>query len=99
MRKIVMAIKVTPEGFCDHRALIADGELHKFYNDLLKKCGHHAFWPKDISVAGTILAIGCKKLTGSAEQIEFAELATAIHKNYVFKKRHLTGMGLHDCFE
>jgi hypothetical protein len=29
MKKIIMALKVTPEGFCDHRDVVADTELHK----------------------------------------------------------------------
>ena len=36
MRKIILAINVTPDGFCDHIAVIADDELHRFYSNLLK---------------------------------------------------------------
>src|SRR5215831_11658571 len=36
MRKVVAAINMTLDGFCDHTALIADGEIHQHYNELLK---------------------------------------------------------------
>jgi dihydrofolate reductase len=36
MRKLVAAINMTLDGFCDHTAGIADDELHQHYNELLK---------------------------------------------------------------
>lgn len=36
MRRLVAAINMTLDGFCDHTAVIADEELHQHYNDLLK---------------------------------------------------------------
>jgi dihydrofolate reductase len=35
MRKLIAAINMTLDGFCDHTAMIADDELHQHYNDLL----------------------------------------------------------------
>jgi dihydrofolate reductase len=35
MRKIIAAINMTLDGFCDHTAGIADDELHEHYNELL----------------------------------------------------------------
>lgn len=35
MRKIIAAINMTIDGFCDHTAGIADDELHQHYADLL----------------------------------------------------------------
>ena len=35
MRKIIAAINMTLDGFCDHTAGIADDELHQHYTDLL----------------------------------------------------------------
>src|SRR4051812_49236707 len=35
MRKIVAAINMTLDGFCDHTAIIPDEELHQHYADLL----------------------------------------------------------------
>ena len=36
MRKLIAAINITLDGFCDHTAMIADEELHQHYADLLK---------------------------------------------------------------
>ncbi|MEO8821797.1 MAG: dihydrofolate reductase family protein [Ginsengibacter sp.] len=36
MRKVIAAINMTLDGFCDHTAVIADDELHEHYTDLLK---------------------------------------------------------------
>lgn len=35
MRKLVAAINMTLDGFCDHTGMIADDELHEHYNELL----------------------------------------------------------------
>jgi len=36
MRKLIAAINMTLDGFCDHTALIADDEIHQHYNELLR---------------------------------------------------------------
>jgi dihydrofolate reductase len=35
MRKVIAAINMTLDGFCDHTSMIADEEIHQHYNDLL----------------------------------------------------------------
>jgi dihydrofolate reductase len=39
MRKLVAAINMTLDGFCDHTSMIADDELHDHYTGLLKNAG------------------------------------------------------------
>ena len=39
MRKVIAAINMTLDGFCDHTAGIADDELHQHYNELLHNAG------------------------------------------------------------
>lgn len=39
MRKVIAAINMTLDGFCDHTAGIPDEELHQHYADLLDKGG------------------------------------------------------------
>jgi dihydrofolate reductase len=39
MRKLIAAINMTLDGFCDHTAMIADDELHQHYNELLSNSG------------------------------------------------------------
>src|SRR6185369_351633 len=36
MRKLIAAMNVTLDGFCDHTAMIADDEIHQHYSELLK---------------------------------------------------------------
>jgi dihydrofolate reductase len=57
MRKVIAAINMTLDGFCDHTAGIADDELHEHYNELLSQSGEmlygrityqlmESYWPK-----------------------------------------------------
>ncbi len=39
MRKLIAAINMTLDGFCDHTAMIADDEIHEHYNELLRSAG------------------------------------------------------------
>jgi len=39
MRKIIAAINMTLDGFCDHTAIIPDEEIHQHYTDLLDNAG------------------------------------------------------------
>ena len=39
MRKLIAAINMTLDGFCDHTTIIADDELHQHYNELLGNAG------------------------------------------------------------
>ena len=39
MRKVIAAINLTLDGFCDHTVMIADEELHDHYTDLLRNAG------------------------------------------------------------
>jgi len=37
MRKIIAAINITIDGFCDHTAGIPDAEIHQHYTDKLSQ--------------------------------------------------------------
>src|SRR4030095_3387318 len=39
MRKLIAAMNMTLDGFCDHTAMIADEEIHEHYTDLLRSAG------------------------------------------------------------
>lgn len=39
MRKLIAAINITLDGFCDHTAMIADDELHEHYSELISNAG------------------------------------------------------------
>jgi dihydrofolate reductase len=86
MRKIIAAINMTLDGFCDHTAGIADDELHQHYSELLRQAGviiygrityqlMESFWP-------TIV----KNPTGNKSIDEFAVVIENIPK-IVFSRR------------
>jgi dihydrofolate reductase len=39
MRKLIAAMNMTLDGFCDHTAMIADDEIHQHYSELLHSAG------------------------------------------------------------
>jgi dihydrofolate reductase len=39
MRKLIAAMNMTLDGFCDHTAMIADDEIHQHYSELLSNAG------------------------------------------------------------
>ena len=39
MRKLIAAMNMTLDGFCDHTAMIADDEIHQHYSELLRSAG------------------------------------------------------------
>jgi dihydrofolate reductase len=39
MRKLIAAMNMTLDGFCDHTSMIADEEIHDYYTDLLNNAG------------------------------------------------------------
>jgi dihydrofolate reductase len=36
MGKLIAAINMTLDGFCDHTAMVPDEETHQYFNDLLR---------------------------------------------------------------
>lgn len=39
MKKLIAAMNMTLDGFCNHTAMIADEEIHQHYNELLSNAG------------------------------------------------------------
>src|SRR5258707_11023665 len=80
MRKLIAAINMTLDGFCDHTAMIADAEIHQHYNELLRNADTliygriayqlmESYWPSVV-----------KKPTGNKPMDEFAVLIDNISK-------------------
>jgi dihydrofolate reductase len=80
MRKLIAAINMTLDGYCDHTAMIADDEIHEHYNELLRKADTliygrityqlmESFWPSIV-----------KNPTGNKPIDEFAVLIDNISK-------------------
>ncbi|MFI5253363.1 MAG: dihydrofolate reductase family protein [Bacteroidota bacterium] len=80
MRKLIAAINMTVDGFCDHTAGIADDEILQHYNELLSNAGvllygrityqlMESYWPSVV-----------KNPTGKKPMDEFAVLIDNISK-------------------
>jgi dihydrofolate reductase len=80
MRRLIAAMNMTLDGFCDHTAMIADEEIHQHYNDLLSSADTliygrityqlmESFWPSIV-----------KNPTGNGPMDEFAALIDDIPK-------------------
>lgn len=80
MRKLIAAINMTLDGFCDHTAGIVDDELHRHYNEVLQTGDSllygrityqlmESYWPEVV-----------KHPTGNQPEDEFAVLIDNISK-------------------
>ena len=80
MRKLIAAMNMTLDGYCDHTAMIADDEIHEHYNELLRNAGiliygrityqlMESYWPSVV-----------KNPTGNKPMDEFAILIDNIPK-------------------
>src|SRR5436190_501257 len=80
MRKLIAAINMTLDGFCNHEAGIADDEIHQHYNELLQNADTilwgrityqlmESYWPSVV-----------KNPTGNKPEDEFAVLIDNISK-------------------
>ena len=80
MRKLIAAINMTLDGFCNHTAMIADEEIHEHYNELLRSADiliygrityqlMESYWP------GVV-----KNPTGNKPMDDFAALIDNISK-------------------
>jgi dihydrofolate reductase len=80
MRKLIAAMNMTLDGFCDHTAMIADDEIHQHYNELLRNAGTliygrityqlmESYWPSIV-----------RNPTGNKPTDEFAVLIDNISK-------------------
>ena len=80
MRKLIAAMNMTLDGFCNHTAMIADDEIHEHYNELLRNAGiliygrityqlMESYWPSVV-----------KNPTGNKPMDEFAVLIDNVPK-------------------
>lgn len=80
MRKLIAAINITLDGFCDHTAGIADDELHQHYNDLLSNADTILFGRITYQLMEDAWPSMVKKPTGNKPMDEFAVLIDNIDK-------------------
>lgn len=90
MRKLIAAINMTLDGFCDHTAGIADDEIHQHYNELFYTADTLLWGRKTYQLMESFWPTVVKNPSGNKPIDEFAVLVDNINK-IVFSKT-LTGV-------
>src|SRR5260370_19330997 len=72
MRKLIAAINMTLDGFCDHTAMIADEEIHQHYNELLSNAGTLLYGSITYQLMESYWPTVVKNPTGNKPTDEFA---------------------------
>jgi dihydrofolate reductase len=85
MRKLIAAINMTLDGFCDHTAMIADEEIHQHYNELLSNAGTLIYGRITYELMESYWPSVVKNPTGNKPTDEFAVLIDNISK-FVFSR-------------
>lgn len=80
MRKIIAAINMTLDGFCDHTAGIADEELHQHYTELLSYADALLYGRKTYQLMESYWPSIVKKPTGNKSVDDFAVIMQSIPK-------------------
>jgi len=80
MRKLIAAINMTLDGFCNHTAMIADEEIHEHYNELLRNAGTLIYGRITYQLMESYWPSVVKNPTGNKPMDEFAVLIDNIPK-------------------
>ncbi len=80
MRKLIAAINMTLDGFCDHTAMIADEEIHQHYNELLSNAGTLLYGRITYQLMESYWPTVVKNPTGNKPTDEFAVIIDNIPK-------------------
>src|SRR5688572_24026169 len=80
MRKIIAAINVTLDGYCNHEAMIADDEIHDHYNDLLRNAGALIYGRITYQLMESYWPAIVKEPTGNKPADDFAVLIDDVPK-------------------
>jgi dihydrofolate reductase len=72
VRKLIAAINMTLDGFCDHTAMIADDEIHQHYNELLSSAGTLLYGRITFKLMESYRPSVVKNSTGNKPTDEFA---------------------------
>jgi len=80
MRKLIAAMNMTLDGFCDHTAMIADDEIHQHYNELLSSADTLIYGRITYQLMESYWPSVVKSPTGNKPTDEFAVLIDNISK-------------------
>lgn len=79
-RKLIAAINMTLDGYCNHTALIADAEIHEHYNELLRNAGTLIYGRITYQLMESYWPTLVKNPSGNKPMDDFAELIDNISK-------------------
>jgi len=81
MRKLIAAINITVDGYCDHTATNAvDDELHEHYNDLMRNTGTMLWGRTTYQLMESYWPTLVENPSGNKAEDDFAALADNMHK-------------------
>jgi len=80
MRKLIAAMNMTLDGFCDHTAMNADDEIHQHYNELLSNAETLIYGRITYQLMESYWPSVVKDPTGNKPMDEFAVLIDNISK-------------------
>lgn len=80
MRKLIAAINMTVDGFCDHTAGIADEEIHEHYTNLLRDTDTIIWGRTTYQLMESFWPTLMKNPSGEKAMDDFAVAAENIHK-------------------
>ena len=80
MRKLIAAINMTLDGFCNHTAMITDEEIHQHYNVLLRNSDTLIYGRITYQLMESYWPSLVKNPTGNQPMDEFAILINNISK-------------------
>ena len=80
MRKLIAAINMTLDGFCDHTAMISDEEIHQHYNELLSNADTILYGRITYQLMESYWPTVVKNPTGNKPMDEFAVIIDNISK-------------------
>ena len=80
MRKLIAAMNMTLDGFCNHEAMIADEEIHQHYNELLSNADTLIYGRITYQLMESYWPSVVKNPTGNKPMDEFAVLIDNISK-------------------
>jgi dihydrofolate reductase len=80
MTKLIAAMNMTLDGFCDHTAMIADDEIHQHYNELLGNAGTLLYGRITFQLMESYWPTVVKTPTGNKPADEFAVTIDKIPK-------------------
>jgi dihydrofolate reductase len=80
MRKLIAAMNMTLDGFCDHTAMTADDEIHQHYNDLLSDADLLIYGRTTYQLMESYWPAVVKDPTGNKPADDFAVLIDDIPK-------------------